>query len=164
LAIAAPGYGDELDPRIAKYFTPPAEYAKDLGNYRSPLKFDDGSEVKTAEDWKKRREEILKNWHEMMGPWPALIEKPKFEYLEKEDRDGIVQHHVRIETAPKRSVDDAYLLVPPGKGPFPAVIVVFYEAKTGIGLGKNKMADFALQLAKHGFVALSVGGDPNTYY
>lgn len=155
---------DDLDPRIAKYFQPPAEYAKDFGGYRSPLKFADGTEVKTAEDWKKRREEIRKNWHEMMGAWPALIEKPKIEYLEKEMRDGITQQHIRIETAPKRMVDDAYLMVPEGKGPFPAVLVVFYEAKTGIGLGKNKMADFAWRLAKRGFVTLSLGGDPNTYY
>jgi hypothetical protein len=153
----------ELDPRIAKFFKPPAEYAKDFGNYRSPLKFDDGTESKSADDWKKRREEIRKNWHEMMGPWPQLIEKPKIEYLKTEVRDGITQRHIRIETAPKRFVDDAYLLVPKGKGPFPAVLVVFYDAKTGIGLGKE-MRDFALQLAKHGVVAMSLGGDPNTYY
>src|SRR5436190_868461 len=66
--------------------------------------------------------------------------------------------------APGRTVDDAYLLVPDGKGPFPAVLVVFYEAKTGVGLGKSPMLDFALQLAKRGFVTLSLGGDPNTYY
>jgi hypothetical protein len=44
------------------------------------------------------------------------------------------------------------------------VVVVFYEAKTGIGQGKSLRRDFALQLAKRGFVALSLGGDPNTYY
>jgi len=164
LVATTSGRADELDPRIAKFFSPPAEYAKDFGKYRSPLKFEDGTEVKSAADWKKRREEIRKNWHEMMGPWPALIEKPKLEFLEKEEREGITQHHIRIETAPKRNVDDAYLLVPKGKGPFPAVLVVFYEAKTGIGLGKNKMADFAIQLARNGFVTLSLGGDPNTYY
>ncbi len=99
-----------------------------------------------------------------MGAWPALIEKPKVELGPKEDRDGIAQHKLKIETAPGRVVDDAYLLVPPGKGPFPAVVVVFYEANTGIGKGKAEFRDFALQLAKRGFVTLSLGGDPNTYY
>ena len=99
-----------------------------------------------------------------MGAWPALIEKPKVEYLAKEKRDAVTQHHIRIETAPGRHVDDAYLLVPDGKGPFPAVVVVFYEAKTGIGQGKAELRDFAIQLAKRGFVTLSLGGDPNTYY
>jgi hypothetical protein len=69
---------------------------------------------------------------------------------------------VRIEVAPKRMIDSAYLLVPDGKGPFPAVLVVFYEGKTGIGLGKPNL-DFALQLAKRGFVTLSIGG-PGHYY
>jgi hypothetical protein len=99
-----------------------------------------------------------------MGPWPPLIDKPKIEYLEKEQREGITQHHVRIEVAPKLTTDDAYLLLPEGKGPFPAVVVVFYDAKTGVGLGKAEQRDFALQLAKRGFVALSLGSDPNTYY
>ena len=129
-------------------------------SYRSPLKFADGSPVKNADDWAKRRQEILKTWHEIMGPWPTLIEKPKIEYLEKERRDGLTQHHVRLEVAPGRTTDDAYLLVPDGKGPFPAVLVVFYEAKTGIGQGKRSCCDFALQLAKRGFVTLSLGSRP----
>src|SRR5687767_2832158 len=79
---------DTLDPHIAKFFTPPPEYAKDFGNYRSPLKFDDGTEVKTATDWQKRREEIRKNWHDMMGAWPPLIEKPKIDFLAQEKRDN----------------------------------------------------------------------------
>src|SRR3954470_12804448 len=56
--------------RIAPAFSPPTEFAEDYGNYRSPLKFNDGREVKTAEDWRKRREEILATWHGLMGPWP----------------------------------------------------------------------------------------------
>jgi len=43
-------------------------------------------------------------------------------------------------------------------------VVVFYEAKTGVGLGKAALRDFAIQLAQRGFVTLSLGGDPNTYY
>jgi dienelactone hydrolase len=163
LAGLAPASADE-PPAKAPYFKPPAEFAGDFGNYRSPLKFDDGTAVRTPEDWQKRRKEILSYWHGLMGEWPALLEKPKVEYLEKERREGVTQHRVKIETAPGRTVDDAYLLVPDGKGPFPAVLVVFYEAKTGVGLGKSQMLDFALQLAKRGFVALSLGGDPNTYY
>jgi hypothetical protein len=150
--------------KIAKHFTPPKELAKDFGGYRSPLKFDDGTEVKNAEDWKKRRAEIKKYWHGLMGEWPALLEKPKVELGAKEDRDGVTQCKLKIETAPGRTVDDAYLLVPPGKGPFPAVLVVFYEANTGIGKGKAEFRDYAIQLAKRGFVALSLGGAPETYY
>jgi hypothetical protein len=44
------------------------------------------------------------------------------------------------------------------------VVVVFYDAKTGVGLAKGEQRDFALQLAKRGFVALSLGSTPATYY
>jgi hypothetical protein len=169
LAGAAPLAAEETDGKslpaaLAPFFRPPKELADDLGKYRSPLLFDDGRPVRTAADWPARRKEILKTWHDALGPWPDLIDKPKVEYLQKEEREGLAQHHVRIEVAPGRTTDDAYLLVPEGKGPFPAVLVVFYEAKTGIGLGKAKDRDFALQLAKRGFVTLSLGGAPATFY
>jgi hypothetical protein len=155
---------DEPPKSLAPFFKPPDEFAGQFGDYRSPLKFDDGRAVKSADDWPKRRQEILKTWHGVIGPWPDLIEKPKVEYLEKEQRDGLTQHHVRLEIAPKLTTDDAYLLVPEGKGPFPAVLVVFYDAKTGIGRGKAEGRDFALRLAKRGLVALSLGSAPETYY
>ncbi|HEY7427298.1 MAG TPA: prolyl oligopeptidase family serine peptidase [Gemmataceae bacterium] len=152
-------------PRLKSFFQPPAELAGDLGKYRSPLKFADGRLVRNADDWRKRRQEILTTWHEVMGPWPALLKKPKIEYLEKERRDNLTQHHVRLAIAPDLTTDDAYLLVPDGKGPFPAVLVVFYDAKTGIGRGNpGAPRDFAYQLAKRGFVALSLGSAPATFY
>src|SRR4051794_15942574 len=59
---------------IATYFKPPAEYAGKLGDYRSPLLFDDGSPVKTPEEWQRRRRQILDHWHGVMGKWPPVIE------------------------------------------------------------------------------------------
>jgi len=164
LALCHSVRADEPPAKLAPHYKPPAELATDFGSYRSPLLFDDGTKVRNAEDWQKRRAEILKYWHAAMGEWPALIEKPKIEYGAKERRGSVTQHAIKIETAPGRVVDDAYLLVPDGKGPFPAVVVVFYEAKTGVGLGKAALRDFAIQLAQRGFVTLSLGGDPNTYY
>jgi hypothetical protein len=156
---------EALHRRLAPYFKPPAELEKDLGAYKSPLNFYDGRPVKDPAQWPRRRQEILKTWNELMGAWPALLEKPKLEYLEKERGDNFTQHHVRIEVAPGKLTDDAYLLIPDGKGPFPAVIVVFYDAKTGIGVGpRAKEKDFALQLARRGFVTLSLGSAPETYY
>src|SRR5262249_59539318 len=93
---------EEAGKRLAPFFRPPAELAKNLGKYRSPLLFDDGSRVRTLEDWQKRRAEILKYWHGIMGPWPKLIEKPGIEYLKKEQRDGLTQHHIRLEVAPDK--------------------------------------------------------------
>ncbi|HEY7158809.1 MAG TPA: sialidase [Gemmataceae bacterium] len=155
---------EEIGPRLAPFFHPPAEFAKDTGNYKSPLKFDDGRPVRNAEDWAKRRREIRKTWHDIMGPWPAPIAKPKIDYLAKERRENLTQHHIRLEIAPGLTTEDAYLLVPDGEGPFPAVLVVFYDAKTGIGLGKTPFRDFAYQLAKRGYVTLSLGSAPATFY
>ena len=162
---------EPLPKPLAPHFNPPAELAGQMGDYPSPLRFADGSEVKTADDWKRRRQEILKDWHGLMGPWPEAIAKPKVEILDKERQENFTRHHIRIEIAPEKTTEDAYLLVPDGKGPFPAAVVVFYDANTGIGLGKNKepppkrtLRDFALQLTKRGFVTLSLGSPPETYY
>jgi hypothetical protein len=154
---------DPLPAKLAPYFRPPAELATDLGSYRSPLLFADGMSVKTAADWDKRRHEIRKEWMDLMGPWPELVAKPKVEFLSKERGDGFTNHRVRVQVAPDRTTD-GYLLVPDGKGPFPAVVVVFYEPETAIGKRTKERRDFALQLVKHGIVALSIGGTPETYY
>ena len=56
---------------------------------------------------------------------------------------------------------DGYLLVPKGPGPFPAVLVPFYEPLTSIGRGAKGRGvgthDYGLQLVKRGFVTLSIG-------
>jgi hypothetical protein len=142
---------------LAASFHPPSEFAGKLGDYRSPLFFGDGSRVKTAEDWAKRRAEIEKTWRDFMGPWPAVIEKPKVDVLKREQRDGLTWERVRVEIA-KDQIGDGWLLIPEGKGPFPAVLVVFYEPESSVGLDpKHATVDFALQLAKRGFVTLSIG-------
>ena len=150
--------------KLAPFFQPPQEFANDFGPYKSPLEFYDGAPVKTPADWPRRRKEILNNWHELMGPWPALLKNPQLEVLKEERRGHLTQRHVRIEVAPGKLTEDAYLLFPDGEGPFPAVVVVYYDALTGIGLGKTTGRDFALQLAKRGFVTLSLGSAPETYY
>jgi dienelactone hydrolase len=156
-ALGGPTPSDPTFDAIRKYFEPPAEYAGKLGDYRSPLIFNDGTPVKTAADWSPRRQEILAYWHKMMGAWPPIIEKPKIEYLEKSTRDGFTQHKVRVEVA-KGQMAAGYLLVPPGDGPFPAVFVPFYDPETSAGMvEKSKTRAFAYDLAKRGFVTLSIG-------
>ncbi len=152
----------EVWPRIARDFQPPEELANDCGEYRSPLKFYDGRPVRTAEDWAERREEILRRWHELMDPWPEVIEQPVVEQLAAERRDNFMQYTVRFELAPGHPTS-GYLLAPDGSGKRPAVVVVFYEPETGIGL-KREDRDFAYQLARRGFVTLSIGQGASLYY
>jgi dienelactone hydrolase len=150
-------HGTNNIPRqIAPFFSPPQELAHDFGQYRSPLRFHDGSPVKTQADWQKRRNEILKTWHGLMGAWPPLIKEPKVEYLAKELREDFTQHQVRVEIAPEQQTVNGYLLVPDGTRLFPAMLVVYYDAETAAGLGKE-LRDFGYQLTRRGFVTLSIG-------
>jgi len=141
---------------IAPFFQPPTEFTNRFGAYRSPLLFSDGSRVRTSVDWARRRAEIRQQWMALMGSWPPLIEKPKVEILAMSRQDNFTQHRVRLEIAPQQS-GEGWLLIPDGKGPFPAVLVVFYEPETSAGLNTNQFRDFGYQLARRGFVTLNIG-------
>jgi hypothetical protein len=153
---------DALWQKIERHFQPPAEFAGKLGDYKSPLVFADGSPVKSREDWVRRRKEIQGTWHQRLGAWPPLVEKPTVKTLESVQRDGFTEHHIHVQISPEGQVADGYLLVPlvaPEKGRFPAVLVPFYEPLTSIGRGEKGHGthDYGLQLVKRGFVTLSIG-------
>ncbi len=140
---------------LAVLFHPPREFADQLGSFQSPLKFSDGSEVKTAQDWARRRAEIRERWFSIMGPWPPLIEKPQLKLLEKTNRENVTQWRIEVEIAPGRMAA-GYLLIPAGPAKFPAVFVPYYDPETSVGL-KGELRDFGWQLAKRGFVTLAIG-------
>lgn len=152
---------EELAAQLRPYYQPPAEFAMQFGEYHSPLLFADGTRVQSADQWPRRREELLALWTRRLGAWPALVERPVVTKLETVQRDGFTQHHVAVQISPEGKRIDGYLLVPPGPGPFPAVLVPFYEPLTSIGLAANGKGlgthDYGLQLVKRGFVTLSVG-------
>jgi hypothetical protein len=141
--------------RLKPFFEPPAEFAGQLGKYPSPLKFYDGTPVKDAADWGRRRQEILDRWNGLLGKWPTPIERPKLERLEATRRENVMQHRIRVEVAPGQMLA-GYLLVPDGAGPHPAVVVPYYEPETSIG-AKGELRDFAWQLARRGFVTIAIG-------
>ncbi|MBI1312104.1 hypothetical protein GC176_12490 [bacterium] len=140
---------------IRPYFAPPVKWQNQFGTYKSPLTFADGSEVRTPADWQRRRAEILSEWQSLLGEWPPLITNPDVEILDSERRENFTQHRVRFLWTPNEKTT-GYLLIPDGEGPHPAVVTVFYEPETAIGQGTPNR-DFALQLARRGFVALSIG-------
>lgn len=141
--------------RIAVHFTPPAKLQSDFGEYVSPLKFADGTRVVTAEDWQRRRAQIMTKWEQWLGRWPPLLTDQQLEILESTRRENFSQHRVRFRWSP-HELTTGYLLVPDGEGRRPAVVTVYYEPETAIGLGQPQR-DFALQLARRGFVTLSIG-------
>lgn len=140
---------------IAPHFVPPPEFAGDFGEYRSPLLFENGRPVETAGEWQARRREIVELWHGWMGTWPPLIEEPEVTVLAGERREDFQQQRIRFRWTPNETTE-GYLLIPEGEEPRPAVVVVYYEPASGIGLGREHR-DFAYQLARRGFVTLSLG-------
>lgn len=142
---------------IRPFGQPPAEFTKDFGTYRSPLLFRDGSRVENSADWARRRAEILKEWTDLMGPWPPVLEHPRWEVLRETRRENIRFQRVRFDIAPDQS-GEGWLLVPDGQGRRPAVLVVYYEQETSVGMNPEQpRRDFGLQLARRGFVTLSIG-------
>jgi hypothetical protein len=160
-------------PKIAPFFSPPTELAGQFGAFKSPLKFYDGRDVKSRAEWPQRRAEILRYWHEQMGPWPELIARPRVEVVHKRMRGELTELRVNLEVAPG-ATQHGFLLIPPGAEPKPAVLVVFYAPEVSIaydgpepltGQAKKYLTtgnrgqgrDFALQLSRRGFVTLSIG-------
>ncbi len=141
--------------RIESYFAPPVRWQGQLGSYRSPLLFEDGHRATKKEDWLERRHEILDRWDSMMGSWPELIAQPKVEILESKRRENLTQQRVRFDWTPDQQTT-GYLLLPEGDDQRAAVLCVYYEPETGIGMG-TEYRDFAIQLARRGFVTLSIG-------
>jgi len=154
LVMALQGIPEVLGP----FFTAPPPFTDDFGNYRSPLTFDDGSSVTTPADWTKRREQILKTWWELIGRWPPLIEKPEIRHLEQTRRDNFTQQKISVEIAPNGQRVAGYLLTPDASvSRLPAVLMVYYDPETGAGLNDKELRDFGYQLARRGFVVLSIG-------
>ena len=141
---------------IAPFFSPPDEYIEKYGPYRSPFIFYDGRRVITGKEWNERRHEILDRWHKMMGEWPPLIETQEIEILNEIRREDFTQLRIKFFWTPGEKTD-GYLLIPDDSEPKkPAVIIVYYEPETAIGMGQPDR-DFAYQLTKRGFVTLSLG-------
>ncbi len=145
----------ETKDRLLPFTQPPAQWADEFGSYRSPLRTASGDPVTTAEQWRARRTELRAEWMELMGQWPPLITRPEVEVLDRQQRENFQQLTIRFRWTPE-NLTTGYLLLPEGAGKKPAVVCVYYEPETGIGQG-NENRDFALQLARRGFVTLSLG-------
>lgn len=156
-AIVSVTDGSSAAREIAPFFQPPAELAGIRDQRRSPLERPDGSRVTTPDGWTARRAELKDQWMELMGPWPPVLREARLEVISEQRRDNVTQSRVRVPLAPEQS-GEGWLLVPPGPGPFPAVLVVYYEPETSIGWNpRQTQRDFALQLARRGFVTLAIG-------
>ena len=121
------------------------------------LRFEDGSAVRTVEDWSKRRGELrrlLCDWILGHGPdeIPALA---KVEVVREEKLAGGVRRDVRLTYATKTPavpevVITVELLIPDGAGPFPVFMTQFTHRRVGL-----------IGLARGYLVCIYPGGDGN---
>ena len=159
LAVAAA----PLPADLAPYFQPPPFAVAVSDPRRSPLVRADGSRLTTGAEWARERTAIRDRWFTLLGPWPELLAAPRLTIIRSEPRENFDQQFVRLELAPGY-FQNAILLIPRGPGPFPAVVVPFYEPHTSAGLAltpsgtpTKPLRDFGYQLAQRGFVALCLG-------
>ncbi len=125
---------------IDTFFTPPPTFAGDFGSFRTPLEFYNGETVLSESQWPARRKEILEKWHGMMGKWPEFLSGQELEIIRSEERESFTQHTVRFKWLPDEETE-GYLLIPRLQDtPMPAVITVFYEPETAIGVGGKPMS------------------------
>lgn len=149
---------------IKEHFVVPVEYQSQLGEYRSLLTFDKHAgeatrQVQSPEDWAERRGELRQYWQSVMGEWPELLDRPRMKILASEHVGSYTRHTVEVEVAADRFVGPEYLLVPDGEGPFPAVVVTWYNSADAAGLTEKLRGtrDFGSQLAERGYVTLCLG-------
>lgn len=147
----------EVWTQISQYFEPSSEFKDVYGAYRSPLVFENGDIVTNKIQWEQRRAEILSTWHHKMGEWPELLRDNPLEILEEVDSLDFKQYKVRFKWLPQEYTE-GYLLVPKGgEEKKPAVVTVFYEPETSVGLSDKPYRDYAYQLVKRGYVTMSLG-------
>lgn len=148
---------EELPELLKPHANPPASFQLDDRKYPSPLEFENGRRVKDREEWIGRRKEIHDNWMQLMGAWPPLLTEGSLELGETREKGGYLEQRIHLDIAPNQKAA-GWLLLPEGKGPFPSVLVVFYDPETSIGLKADKPGrDFGRQLAREGIATLNIG-------
>src|SRR5436190_22112519 len=123
------------------------------------------AEVKTVEDWAKRRAETIRGMEAVMGKLPGDAKRCPLEMKVEEevDGEGYVRRLVTYASEPGSRVP-AYLLIPKdvlaGKKKAPAVLCLHGTDNvvghgTVVGLGTRANRSYAAELAQRGYVTLA---------
>lgn len=124
---------------------------------------DDGKEhpITKAADWMKRREHILANMQEVMGPLPDESHKVPLDLKIIEEKDA--GSHIRKKltfAVEKGDRVPAYLMMPKEhKGKLPAMLVLHQTINIGkdepAGLGKQPNKQIGVHLVERGYIVLA---------
>ncbi len=148
LLLAAPAVAETPD-WIAQLQRPPAP-----GLAEVPAETPTPAEIQT------QQARIESQWREFLGRIDVPPGPPAMRLLEEVVlEDGITRRHIELEVEPGIWTT-AYLLVPPGKGPFPAVVSLHPTSvgsiRVDVGLVPDRLSRaFGIQLARRGFVTIA---------
>ncbi|MDI9604257.1 MAG: alpha/beta fold hydrolase [Bacteroidota bacterium] len=115
--------------------------------------------VTTAKEWNRKREEVLKNMQEVMGPLPRGKRSFKVNYTETEEFPGYTRYGINFQAAPGETIY-AYLYQPKGDAKrYPAMLALHETGPGGKRIsdgdtGKPNMA-YAKELAERGYVVIA---------
>lgn len=121
--------------------------------------------VKTADDWQKRRAEIVRGMESVMGKLPGKEKRVDLDVKQEEEIDcgKYVRRKITYQSEPGSRVP-AYLCIPKavldGKSKAPAVLCLHpTDNNVGhgvvVGLGGKENRQYASELADRGFVTLA---------
>lgn len=117
--------------------------------------------IQTPEQWACRRDHVLRNMQQVMGPLPDADRSapPTYEVLETVDFPKYVRKTIRYEADPGGPVS-AFLFLPRNAdGPRPAMLCLHPTSPLGkrvvAGEGEKTNRNYAMELAERGYVALA---------
>ncbi len=125
-----------------------------------------------GDDWPARRKEVERHWLDLMGDFPTEVPDLKPIMKELAVEEGITRYHVSFQSEADDRVT-AWLLVPEAAKEKPTAAVLCIHSTTWgsgkdqvIGLSGRRKVDpprerevgaaYGLELARHGFVTLSI--------
>lgn len=122
--------------------------------------------VRSAEDWAKRRAEVVRGMEAVMGKLPGKEKRCPLDPKVEEEVDGgkYVRRLITYASEPGAPRVPAYLCVPKavltGDRKVPAVLCLHGTDNvvghgTVVGLGKNPNRNYAIELAERGYVTLA---------
>jgi hypothetical protein len=141
LAKAAPPSGSDF---------PPVEKLPVIKDLPDPFIFNDGTRVKTREDWPRRRAElqeaILHYEYGRMPPAPGNTTGVELVSSGYKGMAGVLHKMFKITCGPDKKISITLdLIVPKGKGPFPVILCG--------DLGWSKVPDeIAAEVIKRGYI------------
>ncbi len=146
-------------PWLKEIQTPPAMLPANTPQLAALCREEDGTKITDKEAWLRRRQALLEQWQDFLGPMPAeRKEVPKLEMIEEERLEGVIRQRVRYEVEPG-IVTEAYICKPTKvTGRVPGVVAFHSTANESIrqpaGVEGAAEQAFGLKFAQQGRVVI----------